>query len=421
MFNLVRTNVSKTLSFSIRCFSDRTIDLFQLAKATIPNLPAEPSNEQKLQLYALFKQAESGKGPASARPGFLDPIGRAKYDAWDTLKSLDKEAAMKQYTELVRQLNGGKLAQPTTTSSSTGSESASNNIKTVTTLESISFPRQAGTVLSQKFETILTSMTVTGVLTVRLNRPSRGNSLNMAMWNDLNLLFDAIKRDNGVRAVILTGSENSFCTGMDLSVFLDMQKLAAKEPCEARKRESLSSIIEYLQQSISLAEKCHVPVIAAVSGFCIGGAVDLITACDLRLCTKSADFSVKEVDLAIVADIGTLQRLPKLVGEQHARDLCYTGRHFSGKEAFAMGLVLLPPFETEAEMLAVAHEKAELIASKSPVTMRGIKASLNFSRDHSVSESLNHVKMHNAAYLYSTDLLEAMTQASSKSKKFTGK
>jgi enoyl-CoA hydratase/carnithine racemase len=113
--------------------------------------------------------------------------------------------------------------------------------------------------------------------------------------------------------------------------------------------------------------------------------------------------------LAIVADIGTLQRLPKLIGEQRARDLSYTGRNVSGKEAFEMGLVLSPPFKTEAEMLKAVHEKAEVIASKSPLTIRGVKSSLNFSRDHSVAEGLNHVKMHNAAFLYSSDLLTAMT------------
>lgn len=231
----------------------------------------------------------------------------------------------------------------------------------------------------------------------------------MQMWADWNSLFAAVKDDSETRVVVVTGSEASFSTGMDLSVFSQMQALAEKEQCQARKREALAHVIDYFSSSVSLSETCRVPVLAAVSGSCIGGAVDIATACDLRFCTENAVFSVKEIDLAIVADIGTLQRLPKLIGEQRARDLSYTGRNVSGMEAFEMGLVLSPPFKTEAEMLKAVHEKAEVISSKSPLTIRGVKSSLNFSRDHSVAEGLNHVKMHNAAFLYSSDLLTAMT------------
>ena len=277
-------------------------------------------------------------------------------------------------------------------------------------LAGVLFPRGQGesvSVTDQAFETLQTRMTPSGVLTVSLNRPRRGNAINMAMWRDLFSLFAAMARDPVVRAVIITGNAASFCTGMDLGVFADMSALLESETCEGRKREALLRAISYFQRGISLFESSPVPTIACVSGSCLGGAIDLITACDLRMCTRNSEFSVKEVDLAIVADLGTLQRLPILVGEMKARDLALTGRHFSGDEAVEMGLCLGPVFATEEEMLAAAVSKAETIAQKSPLTIRGIKTSLNFSRDHSVQEGLDHVRMLNAAQIYSVDLLES--------------
>lgn len=374
---------------------------FLQAKEALARLPNEPTNEEKLQLYALYKQGTTGP-PQGSRPGFLDPVGRAKFDAWDKVKSMAKEEAQNSYVSLVIKLNDGKAltaSEPTSSSSTT----------TPSLLELQMSPRQPGVVSALKLETISTILSPSGILTARLNRPNRGNAFNMQMWADWNSLFAAVNKDSETRVVVVTGSEASFSTGMDLSVFSQMQALAEKEQCQARKREALAHVIDYFSSSVSLSETCRVPVLAAISGSCIGGAVDIATACDLRFCTENTVFSVKEIDLAIVADIGTLQRLPKLIGEQRARDLSYTGRNVSGKEAFEMGLVLAPPFKTEAEMLKAVHDKAEVIASKSPLTIRGIKSSLNFSRDHSVAEGLDHVKMHNAAFLYSSDLLTAMT------------
>jgi len=393
-----------------RAFSNLS-ELFRQAKESVPLLAKDPGNETKLQMYALFKQVENGP-PTGSRPSFMDPVGRAKFDAWESVKNLDKDAAMKKYVDLVTTLAGGCLPAHASTSSTSPTASSPAPAKQGL-LESIAFPRKSNKVSALKLETITTSISSTGVVTAQMNRPKRGNAFNMQMWFDLNSLFSAIRCDSAARVIVLTGNESSFSTGMDLSVFAEMQKAALSEPCEGRKREALSEFIDYLQKSISLAEDCQVPVIAAISGFCIGGAVDLITSCDLRYCTKSSVFSVKEVDLAIVADIGTLQRLPRLVGEQRARELCLTARQFDSKEAFDMGLVLAPPFETEAEMLNAVTKKANEIASKSPLTVRGVKRCLNYSRDHPIADSLNHVKMHNASHLLSNDLIEAMTGAKS--------
>ena len=166
-----------------------------------------------------------------------------------------------------------------------------------------------------------------------------------------------------------------------------MQK---KDPCPGRVRESLVHVIKWLQGAISGPEKCVVPVIAAISGQCIGGAVDLITACDMRYCTDDAVFCIKETDLAMVADIGTLQRLPGLIGDMQCRELTYTGREFSGKEAEKLGLVL-KSFSSHADMHAHIADTAAAIAAKSPLTIRGIKSTLLYTRDHTVEDSLQQV------------------------------
>jgi enoyl-CoA hydratase len=191
----------------------------------------------------------------------------------------------------------------------------------------------------------------------------------MQMWEDLHHAWDIMGGNGHAKVVILSGAGNNFSTGMDLSVFIDFQALLSKESCEGRKREAIGHFIDYLQDAISGAENCPVPVIAAIHGQCIGGAIDLICAADLRYCTKDAVFCIKETDLAIVADIGTLQRLPKLIGTQKTAELTYTGRNFSGVEAEALGLVA-KSFDTVQEMNAYVEKVASEIAQKSPLTIR---------------------------------------------------
>ena len=195
---------------------------------------------------------------------------------------------------------------------------------------------------------------------------------------------------SAVRVVILTGNEKSFSTGMDLGVFQDMDALAKKETCPGRVRESLVHIIQWLQDAISGPEKCVVPVIAAISGHCIGGAVDLATACDLRYCTDDATFSIKETDLAMVADIGTLQRLPKLIPMAVVKELAYTGRRMGAEQALQHGLVnqVLPDAASALDAaMKVAHE----IASKPPIAIAGTKQALHYARDHSTEDALKQM------------------------------
>ena len=232
-----------------------------------------------------------------------------------------------------------------------------------------SYPRRRKKINELKLETILSEETYPGVFSLTLNRPTRGNAFNMQMWHELRDAFLTVDGDHAVRAIILTGNATSFSTGMDLSVFAEMQKMAMSELCEGRRREALGHFVQFLQDAISAPEVCSVPVIAAISGHCIGGAVDLITACDLRYCTDGSSFCIKETDLAMVADIGTLQRLPKLIGDQQTRELSYTGRTINGKEAHSLGLVL-KSFPSEEQMRAHVLETAAAIAEKSPLTIR---------------------------------------------------
>jgi len=391
---------------------------FDSAVKRLGTLQEDPGNEAKLKIYGLYKQATNGPVTADTKtPGWTDLVGKAKFAAWKGLGDLQQEEAMKQYIAFINELAGPEGNQA---ASGGNAQPPASSALPRDTLASVAKPRGTASVTDLALKTIKTSLSAAGVLTVALNRPSRGNSFNVDMWNDLREVFEAIDRDSAVRVVVLTGSDKTFSTGMDLEVFQDMDKLAKREPCPGRLRESLGHVIQWLQDAISGPEVCVVPVIAAINGYCIGGAVDLITACDLRYCTDDAVFCIKETDLAMVADIGTLQRLPKLVGDMQVRELAYTGRTFSGREAQQMGLVL-KSFATNADMQQAVEATAASIAEKSPLTVRGIKSTMLYTRDHSVRAGLNQIKLHNSAHLHSTDLMEAMQAALMKSTpKFTG-
>ncbi|GMH47880.1 hypothetical protein TrRE_jg6029, partial [Triparma retinervis] len=160
-----------------------------------------------------------------------------------------------------------------------------------------------------------------GVAQIMLNRPEKMNSLNVPMWAELIDAFEAASRDADVRVCVLKGEGKHFSAGMDLTVFAEMRKIAEEEVCEGRKREKVYNSIDFFQRSVTSPETCTKPVLCSLHGAVIGGAVDLATACDLRYVHNEAQLSVKEIDLAIVADVGTMQRLPHIVGDQRAREL----------------------------------------------------------------------------------------------------
>jgi len=245
-----------------------------------------------------------------------------------------------------------------------------------------------------------------GVARIEFNRPDKANSLNGTMWQEIKAAFEELDRTEEVRVVILGGAGKHFTSGIDLAYLAVVQEDVLRLP-EGRRQELLKQVITALQASVNAIEKCRKPVLAAIHGFCLGAGVDIASACDMRYATGSARFSVKEVDLAIVADVGSLQRLPGIVGEGIARELSFSGRTFKGEEAQAMGFINRLYKNKEALDAGVGEMAADL-AAKSPITLRGIKETMNYSRDHSVAEGLNYVALRNAAMLLSGDLNEAM-------------
>jgi enoyl-CoA hydratase len=243
------------------------------------------------------------------------------------------------------------------------------------------------------------------VATVRFNRPQKANALDLDGWLSLRDSFRDLSGRPDVRAVILAGAGANFCAGIDLALLGELT--GAPGACPAQASEALLATILDLQDTVTWVEKCSKPVIAAIHGACFGGGIDIACAADIRLATMDARFCVKEVDMAVIADLGTIQRLPGIVGQGRARELIYTGRTFDGTEAAAFGFVNAV-YADEAGLIAAARSMARTIALKSPVAIRGSKESLNFSRDHDAAEGLRHVAMLNAARLRSHDLQEAL-------------
>ena len=250
------------------------------------------------------------------------------------------------------------------------------------------------------------------VATVELNRPEKANAMNLRMWLELREAFKWIDEAPEVRVAVLRGAGPCFTSGIDLGMLGSVSEGIADD-CEGRMREKLRRLILDLQDSLTALERCRKPVLAAVHGYCFGGGVDLICACDMRYCSSDASFCIKEIDVGMTADVGTLQRLPKLIGEGMVRELAYTGRAVAGAEAKEIGLVN----HSYASPGMLFHEVAKIagiIAKKSPLSIRGIKEMVTYARDHSVADGLNYIATWNAAMLMSHDLTEAMTAARAK-------
>ena len=247
------------------------------------------------------------------------------------------------------------------------------------------------------------------VATIELNRPDKANAINLTMWQEFREAMRWLDETPAARVGIISGVGKHFTAGIDLALLASLRDMA-KNDCAGRMREKLRRIILNLQDTLSSIEQCRKPVIAAIHGACVGGGIDMITACDLRFCSTDAYFSVKEIDVGLTADLGTLQRLPRLIGEGMARELAYTGRRMTGAEAQATHLVNRC-YPSQTEMMTAVRDLAGVIASKSPLAMRGTKEMISYTRDHSVADGLNYVATWNAAMLFSSDLEEAMLSA----------
>jgi enoyl-CoA hydratase len=244
-----------------------------------------------------------------------------------------------------------------------------------------------------------------------LDRPEQGNAMGPAFWGDLPRAMDGLSDDEDVRAVVVAARGPHFSVGLDLKA---MGPLLAgpsasgghRTSAAARSRAARTEILR-LQGAITAVADCPKPVVAAIHGYCIGGGVDLVAACDVRLAAADAVFSVREAKVAIVADLGSLQRLPRIIGAGHVAELAFTGKDIDAARAAEIGLVnhVLPDSDA---VVTAALDLATEIAANSPVAVQGTKAILAAGDGRTVAEGLDYVATWNAGMLVSDDLLEAM-------------
>lgn len=258
------------------------------------------------------------------------------------------------------------------------------------------------------FETIEVAL-ADGVAQVWLNRPQKANAMSRAMWDEIGAAFAWVDGTPEARVAVLAGRGVHFTSGIDLSLLAGVRAEIADD-CEGRSREKLRRLILDFQASLTSLERCRKPVLAAIHGACVGGGVDLVCCADMRYASADAVFQVKEIDLGMTADVGTLQRLPKLVADGIARELAYTGRQVPATEARDIGLVNRV-FDSPDALQAGVTGIATTIAAKSPLAIRGTKEMLLYARDHSVADGLDRVATWNAAMLVSADIAEAMGAA----------
>ncbi|SEN19549.1 enoyl-CoA hydratase [Pseudomonas sp. ok272] len=246
---------------------------------------------------------------------------------------------------------------------------------------------------------------------VQINRPEKINAMNAVFWTEIIDIFQWIDDTDAVRAVVISGAGKHFSSGIDLMMLASVATEMGKDA--GRNARLLRRKILALQASFNAVDNCRKPVLAAIQGYCLGGAIDLISACDMRYAAEDAQFSIKEIDIGMAADVGTLQRLPRIIGDGMLRELAYTGRTFGADEARTIGLVNRV-YPDAASLLDGVMGIAREIASKSPIAIAGSKAMISYMRDHSINDGLEYVATWNAAMLQSNDLRVAMAAHMSK-------
>lgn len=245
---------------------------------------------------------------------------------------------------------------------------------------------------------------------VRMIRPEKHNSMIPAFWRELPEIVDGLSASGDARAMVLSSEGRHFCSGMDLEVFGGNGNVSpgGSNGHRSRRNERFRTTALKLQDSFDALERARMPVLCAVSGACVGGGIDMISAADLRYADESAFFSIAEINIGMTADVGTLQRMPKLVPEGIVRELAFTGRKWSAAEAKDAGFVNAVYPDADALLDGVLGIAAE-IASKSPMAVWGTKRSMNYARDHSVADGLEFIANWNAAMFDTDDMAEAFT------------
>ncbi len=258
--------------------------------------------------------------------------------------------------------------------------------------------------LMADFETLqITS--ADGIAHIELNRPKKMNSMTRAFWRELPVAVHQIEQDVENRVIVISAQGKHFCSGMDLEVFQTIGGKKGVTP--SRASADLRELILELQDTATALEQIRLPVIAAVQGACIGGALAFLTACDMRYCSSDAFFSIEEINIGMTCDVGTLQRLPHILSDTHLREWVYTGSKLSAEQAKSWGLVS-NVFTDQQKMLDEVMKIAANIATKSPLALHGCKQSMNYNRDHTIAAGLEQIATWNAGMLDSGDILKAI-------------
>ena len=249
-----------------------------------------------------------------------------------------------------------------------------------------------------------------------LNRPEKRNSMIPAFWDELPAIIEDIDNHARARAIVISSTGPHFSSGIDTAMFSDSSITAdAQAQAETLRQHGARfyDTVQRMQRSFSVLESCRIPVLAAIQGGCIGGGVDLATACDMRYATEDAFITVFEINIGMTADVGTFPRLVKLIPEGIVRELAYTGRRMPAREAQACGLVnrVFPDHATLlAEVMAIARE----IAAKAPLAVYGCKRMINYARDHSTADGLDYIGIWNASMLQKDEIMEAIAANAAK-------
>lgn len=248
-------------------------------------------------------------------------------------------------------------------------------------------------------------LTIEGkVAEISLNRPDALNSFTREFWAEFRQQVEALDERGDVRALVVSSTGKHFTAGMDLGVFAAMPDFAGQEP--GRARAALMKTVQAFQETFTCLERARFPVLAAIQGGCIGGGVDLISACDMRYCTEDAFFVIQEINIGMTADVGTFPRLQKVMADGLVRELAYTGRRLSAERALSCGLVNAT-YASHDELLASVRATAQEIAEKSPLAVWGSKEVLNYGRDHTTADTLQHMATWQAGMWHMPDMQTA--------------
>ncbi|KAK3709134.1 hypothetical protein LTR37_011113 [Vermiconidia calcicola] len=269
------------------------------------------------------------------------------------------------------------------------------------------------------FENFTVTFPAEYVAQVEINRPKKLNAFTEPMFHSLGAIFNRLSHDPDVRAVILTGNgDRAFTAGLDVQSASEGGIIVnkGKDLDAARKATLLRRHVQEYQDAVSAIEKCEKPVVAVCHGISYGLAIDMTTCCDIRICAKDTRFSVREVEIGLAADVGTLSRLPQSgISMSFVKDVALTARDFSAQEALQVGFVS-GVYEDKKAAKGRALELATLISKKSPVAVQGTKEVINFSRDHTIADGLNYIKIWNASMVQTKDVEDSMLAGLKKTK-----